>query len=92
MTTLTWIHVVAGLIMGTLALIHFTTMRRRRQTLTRQSLSGCIWQLLVWMPFVFFFAAYSDWVISFMFFATLVAIYLPDIVWILKLPKDDHAA
>ena len=92
MTTLTWIYVSAGLGMGTVALLHFFTMRRRRHTLTRRSLSSCISQLLIWTPFGVIFALDSDWVISVMFFATLAAIFLPDIIWILKLPKDDHVA
>ena len=92
MTTLTWIYVSAGLVMGALSLIHFKTTRRWRHTLTRRSLSSRISELLIWTPFGVIFALDSDWVISVMLFATFAAIFLPDIIWILKLPKDDHVA
>jgi len=31
-------------------------------------------------------------VLSVMYFATVAVIFVPNIVWILRLPKDDHVA
>lgn len=89
MTTLAWIYTVAGLAMGTIALTGFLGMRKLRSKLTRQSLPFCVAQLVTWTLFgVFFFSG----VLSVMYFVTVAAIYVPMIIWIVRLPKDDHVA
>jgi hypothetical protein len=89
MTTLAWIHTVAGLVMGTIALTAFFGMRKMRGSLTRQSLPVFIFQLVIWSLFgVFFFSG----VLSVMYFATIAVVFVPTIVWILRLPKDNHVA
>ena len=89
MTTLAWIYTVAGLGMGTIALTAFFGMRKMRGSLTRQSLPVFIIQLVMWSLFgVFFFSG----VLSVMYFATIAVIFIPTIIWILKLPKDEHVA
>ena len=60
-----------------------------RGSLTRQSLPVFIIQLVMWSLFgVFFFSG----VLSVMYFATIAVIFIPTIIWILKLPKDEHVA
>ncbi len=87
MTTLTWIYIVAGLAMGTIALTSFFGMRKMRSKLTRQSLFVFVGQFVTSMLFgIFFFSG----VLSVIYFATVAVIFIPIIVWILRLPKDDH--
>jgi hypothetical protein len=43
-----------------------------------------IWALVGGFPF--------SGISSVMYFATVAVIYVPIIVWILRLPKDDHVA
>jgi len=89
MTTLTWIYLVGGLIMASIALTGFLGMRKMRGKLTRQSLPFCVGQLVTWTLIgVFLFSG----VLSVMYFATLAAIYIPMIIWMVRLPKDDHVA
>ena len=60
-----------------------------RSKLTRQSLPFCVGQLVTWSLFgVFFFSG----VLSVMYFVTVAVIYVPMIIWIVRLPKDDHVA
>jgi len=89
MKTLTWIYVGAGLAMGTIALTSFFGMRKMREKLTRQSLPILVSQCVIFALFGVFF--FSD-VLSVMYFATVAVIFVPNIVWILRLPKDDHVA
>ena len=85
----TRIYIVTGLLMGTVALAAFWGMRKMRGSLTRQALPVFIIQLVMWSLFgVFFFSG----VLSVMYFATIAVIFIPTIVWILRLPKDDHVA
>jgi hypothetical protein len=89
MTTLAWIYIVAGLVMGTIALTGHFGMGNLRAKLTRKSLPFCIAQLVTWALFgVFFFSG----VLSVMYFVTVAVIYVPMIVRIVRLPKDDHVA
>jgi hypothetical protein len=89
MTTLTWIYVVGGVVMSILALIGFFAMRKMRNELTRQSLPLCVGQFVTWMiPLVFFFRG----VVGLFYFITVAVIYIPSIIYILKLPKDDRVA
>ncbi len=89
MTTLAWIHAVAGLVMGTIALAGFLGMRKMRSKFTRQSLPFCLGQLVSWTLIgVFLFSGF----LSVMYYATIAVIYVPTIVWILRLPKDDYVA
>jgi hypothetical protein len=83
------IYIVAGLVMGTIALTAFFGMRKMRGSLTRQALPVFIFQLVMWSLFgVFFFSG----VLSVMYFATVAVIFIPTIVRILRLPKDNHVA
>ena len=89
MTTLTWIYIVAGLVMGTIALASFWGMRKMRSKLTCQSLFLFVGQFVTWTVFgIFFFSG----ILSVIYFATVAVIFIPTIVWILRLPKDDHVA
>ena len=75
--------------MAAIGLTGFFGMRKMRDKQTRQSLPFCVSQLVSWTIIgVFFFSG----VWSVMYFVTIAAIYIPMIVWILRLPKDDHAA
>ena len=89
MTTLTWIYIGAGLAMATIALTSFLGMRKMREKLTRQSLPMFVSQCVIWALFgVFPFSG----VLSVIYLATVAVIFVPTIVWILRLPKDDHVA
>jgi membrane-associated HD superfamily phosphohydrolase len=89
MTTQSWIYVVAGLVVATIAMIHFLTARKTRSKLTRQSLPFCIGQLVISLLIgVFFFSE----VLSVMYFVIVALIYVPMVVWIVRLPKHDHMA
>ena len=89
MTTLLGIYIVAGLVMGAIALTGFLGMRKVRSKFTRQSLPFCVGQLVSWTLIgVFFFSG----VISVIYFVTVAVIYAPMIIWILRLPKDDRVA
>jgi len=89
MTTLTWIYIVAALVMGAIALTSFLGMRKLHSKLTRQALPVFIFQLVVWSLFgAFFFSG----VISVIYFVTVAVIFIPTIVAIVRLPKDDHVA
>ena len=89
MTTHAWIITVAGLLMGTVALTTFFVMRKMRGSLTRQALPVFIIQLVAWSLFGIFF---SSGVLLVFHFTTVAVIFLPTIIYILKLPKDDHVA
>ena len=85
----TRIYIVTGLLMGTVALTAFWGMRKMRGSLTRQALPVFIIQLVMWSVFGVFL---SSGVLSVMYFATIAVIFIPTIVRILRLPKDDHVA
>ncbi|MGH7953606.1 MAG: hypothetical protein ACREFE_17050 [Limisphaerales bacterium] len=89
MTTLTWIYVVAGFVMAAIALTAFLGIRKMRSKLTRQSLFVFVGQFVMGTIFGGFF---FHGVLSVIYFATVAVIYIPTIVWILRLPKDDHVA
>ena len=89
MTTLTWIYIVGGLVMAAIALTGFLGMRKMRSQFTRQSLPFCVAQLVSW---AFIGILFFSGVLSVIYFATIAVIYVPMIVWILRLPKDDHVA
>ena len=75
--------------MGIIALIGFFGLRAKRSQLTRQSLPFCVGQFVTWMiPMFFFFRG----VLGLFYFITVAVIYIPTIIYILKLPKDDHVA
>jgi len=89
MTTHTWIYIGAGLAMGTVALTSLFRLRKMREKLTRQSLPMFLGLCVSWALFgVFTFSG----VLSIIYFATIAVIHVPTIVWLLKLPKDDHVA
>lgn len=89
MTTQAWIYTVAGLVMGTVAVTAFFVLRKMRGSLTRQALPVFIIQLVMWSLFgVFLFSG----VLSVMYFATVAVIFIPTIIRILRLPKDNHVA
>jgi hypothetical protein len=89
MTTLTWIYVVGGVVMSIIALIGFFGLRAKRAELTRKSLpffvGGCVSSMI---PMFFFFRG----VVALFYFIVVAVIYIPIIVHLLKLPKDDHVA
>ncbi len=88
MTTQTWIQVVGGLALGSIALLSFLKLRAMRSQLTRESLFTFIAQFVLWTVFGLFF---FQGVLFIFYFATVAAIYVPTIIWILRLPKDDPA-
>jgi len=87
MTTLTWIYIVAGLLMGTIALTLFLTTRATRRRLPRSLLPFYVSQLVIWS---FFGVMFFSGVLLLMFLATISIINVSPIIWILRLPKDDH--
>jgi hypothetical protein len=87
MTKLTWIYIVAGLVMGTIALASFLEMRKMRGLLTRQSLFLFVGQFVNSTVFgIFVFSG----IVLVLYLATTAVIWIPTIVRILNLPKDDH--
>ena len=83
------IYVIGGLVMASIALTGFFGMCKMRSKLTRQSLPFCVGQFVMWMlPLVFFFRG----VPALLYFGTVAVIYVPMIIWIVRLPKDDHVA
>ena len=85
---MTTLYLVAGLLMGAIALTALLGMRKMCGNLTRQSLPLYVAQLLSWL---FFGILFFSGVILFMFLATLSIIFIPQIIWILRLQKDDPA-
>ena len=89
MTTQTWIQLGGGVVLGIIALFGFFKMRAMRGQLTRASLFPFATQVAIWTMFGgFFFSG----VLSVCYFAAIAAIFIPPIIWILRLPKDDPAA
>ncbi len=89
MTTLTWIYIVGGFALGSIALIGFFGLRAKRSQLTRQSLPFFVGGFVSSMiPMFLFFRG----VFACFYFVTIAVIHIPTIVYLLKLPKDDHMA
>ena len=87
MTPLTWVYIGSGFVLGIIALIGFFGLRAKRSQLTRQHWPLFVGQFVLWMiPMVFFFRG----VLALFYFITVAVIYIPTIVYILKLPKDDQ--
>jgi hypothetical protein len=92
MTTHTWIEVGGGLVLGILAVHSFFKMRAMRAQMTRQLLFPFIGQLVSWLIVGGFFSTSSGDLLSVCYFTAVAVIYIPPIIWILRLPKDDHVA
>ena len=89
MTTNTWIEVGCVLFVGAIVLASLPELRKMRSKLARQSLPKIVSQCVIWTLLGKFIV--SD-VLSVMYFATVGVIFVPTIIWILRLPKDDHVA
>jgi hypothetical protein len=85
MTTFAITNTVAGLIIGIIALAGCFGMWKMRSKWTRKSLPAFVGQLALWTLIgVFLFSG----VLLVIYYAAVAVIYVPIIVWILRLPKD----
>jgi hypothetical protein len=97
MTTHTWIEFGGGSIVLLIALIpsfKIRAMHRAMQSqLTRQLRTR---MLIVYVSHIVIWTivglSFMSGVVSVFYFAAVAVIYIPTIVWILRLPKDDHVA
>jgi len=92
MTANTWIELGGGFALGVLAVHSFFKMRAMRSQMTRQLLFPFLGQLVSWLIIGGFFSSSSGGLLSTFYFTAVAAIYIPPIIWILRLPKDDHVA
>ena len=92
MATHTLIEVGGGLVLRILAVHSFFKMRAMRGQMTRQLLFPFLGQLVAWLIFGGFFSSSSGGLLAVFYFTAVAAIYIPPIIWILRLPKDDHVA
>jgi len=92
MTTHTLIEVGGGLVLGIFSRAFILQMRAMRGQMTRQLLFPFLGQLVAWLIFGGFFSSSPAGCSLFFYFTAVAAIYIPPIIWILRLPKDDHVA
>jgi hypothetical protein len=89
MTTHTLIELGGGLVLGIIALVSFFVSLKTRAKMSRQLLMPFSCHLVLWSFFAFLFFSGA---ILYLFLGAIAVIYIPSILWILSLPKDDHVA
>ena len=82
-------YIGLSFILGFLVLLGHIAMRDLRPKLRRRHLSAF---LIPAIGFTFYFVCSFGSLLLVMCLATVAAIYIPTISWILRLSKDDHVA
>ena len=89
MNKYTLIEIGLFLLLGIYTVSHFMKMWAMRSKLARQLMFPLVGQLVGWTLFGgFLFSGLS----AVLYFAFIAAIFVPTIIYILRLPRNDHVA